>query len=223
MRRRCCKCRRTSDRLLHHCEWCRKNRHVGKGLEIPAREKLSHVRPTDEDERWAVSRRLMHDDDLAIEDRFAGLLVLLYAQPLTVVSQLPVTAVIVEGSQTSLMLGDTPLLLPDPVDKLARRLVARRRGHTTIGTTADSPWLFPGALAGQPLSSHHLGKRLKRLGIYSRPGRTSALMSLSTQLPAAILTELLGISPETATAWTQEGGHWARYAAELQERPHPRG
>jgi hypothetical protein len=31
-------------------------------------------------------------------------------------------------------MNDTPLLLPDPVDKLARRLIARRRGHTTIGT-----------------------------------------------------------------------------------------
>ncbi|MEV5989643.1 hypothetical protein AB0L85_32655 [Streptomyces sp. NPDC052051] len=160
----------------------------------------------------------MHDDTLAIEGRFAGLLVLLYAQPLTMVSQLPVTSVIIEGSQTSMMLGDTPLLLPDPIDKLARQLVARRRGHITIGTSDNSPWLFPGAYAGQPLSSHHLGTRLKRLGIYSRPGRTSALMGLSAQLPAAILTELLGISPETATAWTQEGGHWARYAATLPGR-----
>ncbi|WP_329330886.1 hypothetical protein [Streptomyces luteogriseus] len=168
----------------------------------------------DEDERWALSRRLMHDDDLAVEDRFAGLLVLLYAQSLTTVCQLPVTAVIVADSQTSLMLGDSPLLLPDPLDKLARRLLARRRGHVTIGASSDSPWLFPGAFAGQPLSNEHLGTRLKRMGIYSRPGRTSALMGLSTQLPAAVLTELLGISPETATAWTQEGGNWARYAAE---------
>ncbi|MFF7872161.1 hypothetical protein ACFZCT_37830 [Streptomyces qaidamensis] len=127
-----------------------------------------------------------------------------------------------EGLQTSLLLGTTPLLLPDPLDKLARKLLARRRGHTTIGTSADSPWLFSGAFAGQPLSSYHLGTRLKRLGIYSRPGRTSALMGLSTQLPAAVLTELLGISPETATAWTLTGGNWARYAAELQDRPHPR-
>ena len=182
-------------------------------LEIAAREKLSHVRHMDEDERWALSRRLMHDD-LAVEDRFAGLLVLLYAQSLTTVCQLPVTAVIVADSRTSLMLGDSPLLLPDPLDKLARRLLARRRGHVTIGASSDSPWLFPGAFAGQPLSNEHLGTRLKRMGIYSRPGRTSALMGLSTQLPAAVLTELLGISPETATAWTQEGGNWARYAAE---------
>ncbi|MEU5476726.1 hypothetical protein [Streptomyces mirabilis] len=109
------------------------------------------------------------------------------------------------------------------LDKLARRLLARRRGHTTIGTSADSPWLFPGALAGQPLSNHHLGTRLRRLGIYSRPCRTSALIELSTQLPAAVLTDLLGISPETATAWTQSGGNWAPYAAELPGRTHPRG
>ncbi|MFJ4526161.1 hypothetical protein ACIP4Y_35470 [Streptomyces sp. NPDC088810] len=164
----------------------------------------------------------MHDEDLAIEDRFAGLLVLLYAQHITVVSRLPTTAVTVEGSQTFLLLGTTPLLLPDPLDKLARRLLARRRGHTTIGATSDSTWLFPGAYAGEHLSSHHLGVRLKRLGIYSRPGRTSALMGLSTQLPAAVLSKLLGISPEGATAWTQSGGNWARYAAGLQDRPPPR-
>ncbi|MEU7428379.1 hypothetical protein [Streptomyces sp. NPDC040750] len=203
-------------------EWCRKNRHIGKDLAIPAFEKLSHVRPTDEDERWAITRRLMNDEDLPIEDRFAGLLVLLYAQHITVISRLPTTSVTVEGPQTFLLLGTEPLLLPDPLDELARQLLARRRGHTTIGSTSDSTWLFPGAYAGQHLSSHHLGERLKRLGIYSRPGRTSALMGLSTQLPAAVLSKLLGLSAERASAWTQSGGNWARYAAELQDRPHPR-
>ncbi|MGP3991918.1 hypothetical protein [Streptomyces sp. 3N207] len=164
----------------------------------------------------------MHDEDIAIEDQFAGLLVLLYAQRITAVSQLPITALISEGPQASLLLGTTPLLLPDPLDKVARKLLARRRGHTTIDASSDSPWLFPGAFTGQPLSSYHLGTRLKRLGIYSRPGRTSALMGLSTQLPAAVLTELLGISPDSATAWPQTGGSWARYAAELRDRPNSR-
>lgn len=194
-------------------EWYRRNRHIGKNLEIPSRVNLSHVRRTDEDERWAVSRRLIHDDGLAIEDRFAGLLVLLFAQPLTVVSRLPVTAVIIDGPQTSLSLGDTPVLLPDPLDK-----IARHRRRTALGTSTDSPWLCPGAFTGHHLTDFHLRTRLKRLGIYSRPGRTSALMGLSTQLPAAVLTKLLGISPETATAWTRTGGQWARYAADLSER-----
>ncbi|MFD7495870.1 hypothetical protein ACFV8T_26280 [Streptomyces sp. NPDC059832] len=89
----------------------------------------------------------------------------------------------------------------DPLDNLTRKLLARRHGHTTIGTSSDPPRLFP----GQPLSSYHsyhLGSRLRRQGTYSRPGRTSALMGPATQLPAAVLTELLGISRDTATAWT---------------------
>lgn len=112
--------------------------------------------------------------------------------------------------------------LPISPDKIAQQLLARRRGHITLGATEDSPWLFPGGYAGQHLGNDRLGARLKRLGIYSRPGRSSALTTLSTQLPATILTELLGISIETATAWTQSGGDWARYAAELPDRPHPR-
>ncbi|MER6530512.1 hypothetical protein [Streptomyces sp. NPDC001508] len=120
------------------------------------------------------------------------------------------------------MLGEKPLLLPDPIDKIAQQLLARRRGHMTLGVTEDSPWLFPGGYAGQHLTDYHLSVRLTRLDIYSRPGRSSALTTLAAQLPATVLTELLGISIETATAWTQVGGNWARYAAELQDRPHPR-
>mgnify|MGYP004494879625 CR=1 FL=1 len=35
------------------------------------------------DQRWALARRLLHDDTLAIEDRLAGLLVVLHAQTAT--------------------------------------------------------------------------------------------------------------------------------------------
>ncbi|GHE61401.1 hypothetical protein GCM10017771_84600 [Streptomyces capitiformicae] len=101
---------------------------------------------------------------------------------------------IIEGSQTSRTLGDTPLLLPDPSDKLARRLLARGRGRVSIGASSDSPWLLPGAFAGHHLNNEHLGTQLKRLGI----------------------------SPETATTCTQSGGHWSRYAAELKLRFHNR-
>jgi hypothetical protein len=191
--------------------------HIGKNLAIPAFERLSHVRPTDEDERRAITRRLMHDEDIAIEDRFAGLLVLL------LVSHLPITAVIIKGPQTSLLLGITHLLLPDP---LKQTLPKAPRSATR---THDDRHLVRLALAlprrlrrPAPQQLPPLGTRHKRLGIYSRPGRTSALMGLSTQLPAAVLTELLGLSPETATAWTQTGGNWARYAAELHDRPRPR-
>ncbi|TQE36845.1 hypothetical protein Sipo8835_09255 [Streptomyces ipomoeae] len=36
--------------------------------------------PHDEDRRWEVARRLLHDDAAPTADRVAGLLLLLYAQ-----------------------------------------------------------------------------------------------------------------------------------------------
>jgi hypothetical protein len=81
---------------------------------------------------------------------------------------------------------------------------ARRHRYTVLGVAMDSPWLFPGTFAGQPLSSHHPGTRLKQMGIQPRPGRASALMGISSQLPAAILTELLAPAPRPPR--TQTGG-----------------
>ncbi|MFI1721810.1 hypothetical protein [Streptomyces sp. NPDC020489] len=37
----------------------------------------------EEDERWQISRRLLHDADLALPDRVAGCLVVLYGQPVS--------------------------------------------------------------------------------------------------------------------------------------------
>ena len=116
-------------------EWCRRNRHIGKGLQIPARAKLSLVQPTDEDDRWALSHRLMHDDAIAIEDRFAGLLVLLYAQPLTVICRLPVTSVVIEGAKISLMLGERPCCCPTPW--------TRSHGSFSRGVAGTSPSASP--------------------------------------------------------------------------------
>jgi len=37
----------------------------------------------DAEDRWAIARRLLHDDQLDLTDRVAGSFVLLYAQPLS--------------------------------------------------------------------------------------------------------------------------------------------
>jgi len=44
----------------------------------------------DAEERWAQARRLLHGDTLDLDDRVAGLLVLLYAQRGTTISQLTI-------------------------------------------------------------------------------------------------------------------------------------
>lgn len=203
-------------------QWCARNHHTGPMLSVPPREKLSHVRPLDPDERWHIARRLLHDDTVAIHDRVAGLLVLLYAQPLTTIVELPLTSVTLDADVVHLALGHAPLQLPEPLGGLTRQLTRRRRGHNALGADDDSPWLFPGGRSGQHLSHSRMGARLKPLGVYSRSARAAALLDLSTALPAAVLTRLLGISIGTATAWTVAGGQWALYAATLPDRPHPR-
>jgi hypothetical protein len=40
---------------------------------------MGPTRPLDDQRRWDIARRLLHDDTLKPDDRLAGLLVLLYA------------------------------------------------------------------------------------------------------------------------------------------------
>ena len=66
------------------------------------------------------------------------------------------------------------------------------------------------------------GERLCALGIYAMPGRRAALTDLAAKMPAAVLADLLHLSPGTAVRCVhQAGGDWSRYAAELaRERVH---
>lgn len=58
-------------------------------------------------------------------------------------------------------------------------------------------------------------------GIPARAGRTATLMDLAAQMPAVVLSKLLGISLATATGWNQAAGSTqAGYAAEVARRQH---
>lgn len=65
-----------------------------------------------------------------------------------------------------------------------------------------------------PFSSARLSARPRRLGIPARLSRNTALMDLATQLPATVLSQLVGLPLDTATSWTIEAGNTRqRYAA----------
>ena len=87
-------------------------------------------------------------DSHAIEDRVAGLLVLLYGQPLARIARLTSDQITCTPSQVRMLLGTTPLELPAPLDELARLLGSRRRGHAAAGRTDDYPWAFPNRWRG---------------------------------------------------------------------------
>ena len=187
--------------------WAVRGGHA-RDVQIPIRNYhyLRQVLP-ETDQRWAATRRLLHDDTLHLPDRVAGLLVLLFGQSPAGIVALTIHDVIRTDQDTHLRLGPAPVHLPEPTDDLLHRLIRTRRTSTLLGPTTDHPWLFPGASPARPMAAHTLGTRLRTLGVPPRLARNTALMDLANQLPAPVLAQLLGLHIITATRWTQEAGN----------------
>jgi len=90
-------------------------------------------------------------------------------------------------------------------DALLRRRLrvgdTRRPGTHRGGIPARTRWLFPGGMPGKPITASQLGESLRALGIYAMPGRRAALTDLAAKMPAAVLADLLHLSPGTAVRW----------------------
>jgi hypothetical protein len=120
----------------------------------------------------------------------------------------------------TIVLGTAPIALPEPLAALVRELAATRSGQATIGRPDTVPWLFPGGRPGHPLDGRRLGDRLKNIGLHPRQARATALFTLASQLPAAILARMLGIHIRAAVQWQKAAsGDWMTYAADLSRRP----
>ena len=71
---------------------------------------------------------------------------------------------------------------------------------------------------GPPITPARLAGRLRALGIPVQAARRAALTGLATQLPAAVLADILGLQPGTAVRWMRDAGaDRNRYAADLRE------
>ena len=95
-------------------------------------------------------------------------------------------------------------------------------GHATIGWPGTVPWLFPGGRPGHSLGGGRISDRLRVIGLHPRQDRATALFALATELPAAVLARMLGISIHTAIDWQQAAsGDWMTYAADVSRRKPP--
>jgi hypothetical protein len=143
--------------------------------------------------------------------------VVLYAQNAADVSRLTLGHVQVTDDSVRIRLGDRPIEIPEPLAALTRELVtARTCSHTHVGSQT---WLFPGRLAGRPITDRALRDRLARIGIHVTEARTAALFQLATELPAAILARVLGIDIKGAVRWQRAcAGDWTTYAADVSRR-----
>lgn len=171
------------------------------------------------EKRWGQARWLLRDGTIATEDRVVGLLVLLYAQRAATISRLTLDRFETAKEGARLHLGARPVILPEPLAGLVAELVATRRGHAVLGDQGTSTWLFPGGQPGRPISAYRLTERLRQLGIYAGPARSSALFQLATELPAAVIARMLGVHIKVAVQWQRaSSGDWTSYAADYSRR-----
>lgn len=64
------------------------------------------------------------------------------------------------------------------------------------------------------MSARHAMRRLQAFDIRGRLARNTTLMELASELPAVVLSRLLGLNIDSATTWNPSAtGHRAAYAA----------
>ena len=164
--------------------------------------------------RWRTVKRLLHDEQLDVSDRVAGIFVLLYAQPVSRIALLTPKDVIQTEESLSITFGGDPLVIPEPLARLVRQLPQRRRRGASAYLSDPHQWLFPGGRAGYPISRAQLSRRLAATGIDVRAARNGALFQLAGEVPPIVLADLLGISVNSAVKWVRvASGEWAGYAA----------
>ena len=146
-----------------------------------------------------------------MRERVAGLLLLLYAQPVSHIVRLTIDDVCHVDDQVLLRLGPA-VPVPAPFADLLLNL-ASNRTNTATATNREARWLFPGRRAGQPLHPDTLWTTLRQFGIPACAARTAALRDLVHQAPVPVIAQALGYGHLAAHRHaTQAGQTWARYA-----------
>lgn len=164
-----------------------------------------------QEQRIEWLRELLTGDSETLSCRIAGILLLLYAQPLVKVAALKTTAIVVTPHEMLLSLGMDPVTVPKPFDELLRAHLANRPNLRTAGGTSD--WLFPGYRAGQHIHPTYLRNRVRALGIDLLGSRNTALRTLVGAVPAPLVAEMLGYSNQVAHRHAALAAEpWARYA-----------
>lgn len=183
-----------------------------------------------EDERWAQVRRCLTDSAVPDDVRAAGALVLLYGIPLARVVELTRDHVhqpdgTLDPAGFSIALGGPVVLVPPALGQLLARLPYETspRGVPLISGAPGQPaWLFPGRGTAGHISYTGLVTRMRRHGLTVRRARNAALISLASDLPASVISDLFGLSIAASTGWARRAGRdWQGYLRAMSDRQRP--
>jgi hypothetical protein len=186
---------------------------VNKSVKI-THQQAPPSRALTQDQRLEWLRELLEGDSETLSYRVAGILLLLYAQPLTKVAALRTSAITFVGNNVCISLGKEPIPVPSPFAQMLAGYVDNRPHLRAAGGLANSPWLFPSVRPGRHRQPSEIMVRLGRLGIDLLGARNTALQSLVVAAPAPLVAELLGYSYNTVQRHAEIAAQpWARYVA----------
>jgi hypothetical protein len=184
-------------------------------LDFPAGQRDGPTPPIIDKDPIELAQRLLRDPELPAGDRITGVLIAMFAQPVSRVARLTADDVTIDGENIAIRFGDTAIRMPEPVARDVRTLMtdlAERRS----APVQHPAWLFPGSVPSRPIGEHVLSRRMKRIGVDCNDARRAALLQLAGRLPAAIVADLLGIHINTATQWAEIAGRpWGDYPSLL--------
>jgi len=191
--------------------WASARRLAGQ-VTVPAlpRSELSGL--ITEDSRWQLLSRCLRDQDIPLDVRTAGALLLLYGQFASRLTRLTDADIEQHGPDTCLRLDTVPVLLPPRLAALVRAQLDAAPAHAR---TPGSRPLFPGRSTARPVAPQTLTRRLREHGIEPRLARNTALAAWASDLPPAVLASLLGVHIQTAVNWASRTRRdWTAYLAE---------
>lgn len=195
--------------VLSFLAWAQQQRLLDRRIALPVHQPPTATgMPTDQ--RIDLIRHLLTTETLTPGDRLAGLLVAVYAQPISRISRMRLDDIDISTADPTARLGATAIALDPNIAAVAALHLERRR--------STGPWLFPGKTAGRPVSANGVAERLRPHGV-TKAARISALHDLTRSVPSTILADLIGYNRfVVANRADALGEPWQHYAALSRRR-----
>lgn len=130
---------------------------------------------------------------MELRTRVAGLILLLYGQPLSRICALRNEDVTSDHEGLWLRIGEQKVPIPLTFAEVVQACLSSERPNTRLYNKA-SPFLFPGQKVGDSISVPRMHGVLKEAGIEILPSRNKALLEHVKTCPAPIVAEMLGSS-----------------------------
>jgi integrase len=192
----------TSYKIVDFVNWAKKAGICGD-ISVASRISGDPENFHSEEEQVELLKRCVQEVDLPLDVRAAGALVLLYGVSVSRIVQLTLEHVEERPNGTYIALGSRPVLMPPAVAQLVVAQAGKEPRPLVERPHPTRSWLFPGNLAGRPTGATPLANRLISHGIAVRRAKNSAVLALASDLPASILSEILGVDINTAVDWVR--------------------